>query len=99
MQYLVIFTPKIQFHIDGLPSDFLKLVSQEDAQVKVLYGQGGVRQVWELGTKSKGAALLFEAASWNDLQTMIDTLPLIKVEYADYQIWPLAQYPGFYKAS
>lgn len=99
MQYLVIFTPKVRFQNDGLPTDFLKLVAKEDAQVKVLYRQGGVRQVWELDTKSKGAALLFEAASSKDLQGMIDTLPLIKAEYADYQIWPLAQYPGFFTAS
>ena len=89
------FTPKLRFQTDGLPSDFPKLVAKEDAQVKVLYGQGGVRQVWELDTKSKGAVLLFEAASSKDLQTMIDSLPLVKVDYADYQVWPLAQYPGF----
>ena len=97
MQFLVIFTPKQKFETKSVPSDFTKFLAAEDAQVKLLYGQGGVRQVWALDTKSKGAALLFEVASAKELQSMIDSLPLIKVDYADYQIWPLAQYPGFFK--
>ncbi len=99
MQFLVIFTPKLIFETNGVPSDFPKFLAAEDAQVKVLYGQGGVRQVWALNTKAKGAALLFEVASAKELQSMIDSLPLVKVDYADYQIWPLAQYPGFFETA
>ena len=60
---------------------------------------GGLRQIWALDTKTRGAACLFEAKNPEDLQKMIDTFPLIKVDYADYQIYPLAPYPGFKKKS
>ncbi len=99
MQYLVIFTPKKKFETEGLPADFPKMEEEEEEQAKVLYGEGGLRQVWALDIKSKGAAVLFEAASTKDLQKMIDSFPLIKVAYADYQIWPLTPYPAFAKTS
>ena len=97
MQYLVIFTPKQKFETEGLPADFPKLEQEEEQQAQVLYSKGGLRQVWALDTKSKGAAVLFEADSTHQLQGMIDSFPLIKVDYADYKIWPLAPYPGFAK--
>ena len=97
MQSLVIFTPKQKFQTEGMPSDFAEQEAAEEVQAQVLYGQGGLRQVWALNIKSKGAAVLFEAASNDELKTMIDSFPLIKLDYADYQIWPLAPYPAFLK--
>ena len=97
MQYLVIFTPKEKFESEGIPSDFVKLEKEEEEQAQVLYTEGGPRQVWTLDIKSKGAAGLFEADSPSNRQKMIDTFPLIKVDYADYRILPLAPYPGFAK--
>lgn len=97
MQYLVIFTPKKKFETEGMPADFAKQEHEEEEQAQVLYTTGGLRQVWALDTKNKGAAYLFEAASPSALQTMIDSFPLIKVDYADYQISPLAPYSGFAK--
>lgn len=99
MQYIVIFTPKQKFEAEGMPPDFPKREQEEEEQAQVLYMEGGLRQVWALDTKTKGAACLFEAASPTDLQKMIDSFPLIKVDYADYQIWPLAPYPAFAKPS
>ena len=99
MQYFVIFTPKQKFQTEGMPSDFPKIEQQEEEQAQDLYMEGGLRQVWALDTKTKGAAVLFEAESPKDLQKMIDSFPLIKVDYADYQIWPLAPYPVFAKKS
>ncbi len=99
MQYLVIFTPKQKFETEGMPADFPKLEQEEEEQAQDLYMEGGMRQVWALDTKTKGAAVLFEAESPKDLQKMIDSFPLIKVDYADYQIWPLAPYPFFAKKS
>lgn len=95
MQYLVIFAPKEKFETDGMPADFMDMEMKEQAQAQVLYAEGGLRQVWALNTKQKGAAVLFEAASTDHLQQMIDSFPLIKVDYADYQILPLAPYPAF----
>lgn len=99
MQYLVIFTPKQKFEAAGMPSDFMRMKLEEQAQAQVLYAEGGLRQVWALDTKSKGAAVLFEAGSSTHLQEMIDSFPLIKVDYADYQVFPLAPYPAFGRKS
>ena len=99
MQYFVIFTPKQKFQTEGTPADFPQMEQKEEEQAQDLYMGGGLRQVWALDIKTKGAAVLFEAASPEELQKMIDTFPLIKVDYADYQVWPLAPYPGFAKKS
>ena len=99
MQYLVIFTPKQRFESEGLPADFPKLEKEEQEQARVLYMEDGLRQVWALDTKTKGAVVLFEAESPAGLQKMIDSFSLIKVDYADYQIWPLAPYPAFAEKS
>lgn len=99
MQYLVVFTPKQKFETAGMPSDFMKMELEEQAQAQILYAEGGLRQVWALDTKSKGAAVLFEADSPTHLLEMIDSFPLIKVDYADYQVFPLAPYPAFGKQS
>ena len=99
MQYLVIFQPKQKFQTEGVPDDFPKVEQAEEEQAQDLYMGGGLRQVWALDTKTRGAACLFEAEDEKDLQKMIDTFPLIKVDYADYQVYPLAPYPGFKKKS
>ena len=95
MEYLIIFTPKKRFETEGTPPDFPEREREEEDQAQVLYGEGGLRQVWALDVKTKGAAVLFEAGSPGELQAMIDSFPLIKVDYADYQVWPLAPYPAF----
>ena len=99
MQYLVIFQPKQKFQTEGTPDDFPKVEEAEEEQAQDLYMGGGLRQVWALDTKTRGAACLFEAKDSASLQKMIDTFPLIKVDYADYQVYPLAPYPGFKKKS
>lgn len=99
MQYLVVFTPKRKFQTDGMPSDFPEMELKEQAQARALYASGGLRQVRALDTKSRGGIVLFEADSLQHLQGMIDSFPLIQVDYADYQILPLAPYPAFGTAS
>ncbi len=54
MQYLVIFTPKKKFETDGMPADFMERELQEQAQVRVLYAGGGLRQVWAQVPKTRG---------------------------------------------
>lgn len=97
MQYLVIFQPKQKFQTEGAPDDFAKREQEEEEQAQDLYMGCGLRQVWALDTKTRGAACLFEAESPDALQKMIDSFTLIKVDYADYEIYPLAPYPGFKK--
>ncbi len=95
MQYLVIFTPKQKFETEGIPSDFEQQELAEQAQVRVLYAEGGLRQVWAKVPKTHGGIIVFEAESPNHLQTMIDSFPLVKHEYADFQIMPLQPHAAF----
>lgn len=99
MQYLVIFTPNPKFETDGIPPDFQQRELKDQAQVQVLYAEGGLRQAWALNTKTHGAAILFEAESPEHLQKMIDSFPLIKVDYSNPQVLPLMPYPAFTKKS
>ena len=93
MQYLVIFTPKKRFAVEGMPSDFTDKEEQE--QVRELYAGGGLRQVWAQVPRTHGGVVLFEAKSDQDLQTMINSFPLVKASYADPQIVPLQQHAAF----
>lgn len=99
MQYFVVFTPKKRFEVVGTPDDFPKLLPQEEARAKELYGEGTLRQSWVLGKRDKGAACLFEAASPEALQVIIDSFPLIQKGYSDYEIYSLAPDPVFAKPS
>ena len=99
MQFLVIFTPNKKFETEGMPSDFMEVEIQEQTQVRVLYAEGCLRQVWALDTKTRGGIVLFEAESPEHLQEMIDSFPLIKIDYAEYQILPLAPHAAFKKKS
>jgi len=99
MQYFVIFTPKQQFETDGMPSDFPQLLLEEEARAKALYAEGLLRQSWVLGTRDRGAAVLFEAESPEHLQEIIDSFPLIKADYSNTQVFPLAPDPAFAEKS
>ena len=99
MQYLVVFTPKKRFEVVGVPSDFTELLPLEEARAKELYGEGTLRQSWVVGKREKGAACLFEADSPKHLQEMIDSFPLIKASYSDYEIFPFAPDPVFARPS
>lgn len=99
MQYIVIFTPRKKFEKAGMPSDFPKLLKEEGAHAQALYGEGLLRQTWVLGTQDKGAVVLFEAKSPAHLQEIVDSFPLIKADYSDYQVVPLAPDPVFEKKS
>ncbi|MEH2335106.1 muconolactone Delta-isomerase family protein [Nostoc sp. UHCC 0926] len=95
MQYLVIFTPKQKFASPEMPSDFPQLLLEEEARAKDLYMEGLLRQSWVLGARDRGAAVLFEAESPERLQEIIDSFPLIKADYSDTQVFPLAPDPAF----
>ena len=95
MQYLVIFTPKKQFASEGMPSDFMDKEQQEQAQVRELYANGGLRQVWAQVPRTHGGVILFEAGSSDDLDKMINSFPLIKAGYAEPQFVPLQQHAAF----
>lgn len=95
MQYLVIFSPKQKFQTDGMPSDFMEMELKEQAQVRVLYAEGSLRQVWAQVPKTHGGVILFEAESPQHLQEKIDSFPLVKADYADFQSVPLQPHAAF----
>lgn len=95
MQYLVIFSPEQEYGSEGAPADFLEIELQEQAQTRVLYGDGSLRQVWALQPKGSGAAVIFEANSPEHLESVIRSFPLIKVGYSGYQVFQLAPHPAF----
>ena len=95
MQAIVIFSLKKKFETEGIPHDFMEKELKEQAQVRVLYAEGGLRQVWAKVPRTLGGVILFEADSPKHLQQMIDGFPLVKAEYADYQITPLQPHAAF----
>ena len=97
MQFLAVFTPNKKFEAEGMPADFAEMELKEQAQVRVLYAAGGARQVWALVGEKKilGGAILFEAESPEHLREMIDSFPLVKADYAEAQVWPLAPHAAF----
>ncbi len=95
MQYLVIFTPHEKFKTEGVPADFMERELQEEAQVRVLYAGNGLRQVWAKVPETLGAVTVFEAESPQHLQEMIDSFPLVKLDYCQYQITPLKPHAAF----
>ena len=95
MQFFVVFSPK-KDPIDGhLPQDFPEVEKDEQAQTRVLYSQGNLRQVWALAPKGSGAAVLFEADDERQLEQIIDTFPLIKRDYAYHEVFKLEPHPAF----
>ncbi len=99
MQYLVVFVPKHPSGSTGPPADFAQKEAEEEVQAQILYTEGRLRQVWALDTEHRGGVCLFEAESPAHLQKLIDSFPLVKVNYAEYQILPLAPYTWFAKKS
>lgn len=95
MQYLVVFSNKERFASEGMPTDFKEKMVEDQAQIKKLYAEGTVRQVWALARQDRGGVVLFEANSAEHLQGLIDEVPFVQLDYNDYQILPLDPYPGF----
>lgn len=95
MQYVVIFSLKKKFKTEGMPHDFVEKELEEQEHVRVLYAEGGLREVWAQVPKTLGGVILFEAESLEHLQKMIDGFPLVNSEYADYLITPLQPHAAF----
>ena len=99
MQYLVVFTPNEKFVIEGRPADFAAKEVEEQAEVRVQYTDGVARQVWALESTNRdqihGGIILYEADSPTTLQALIDHFPLIKADYAKYEILPIAPHAAF----
>ena len=99
MQYLVVFTPNEKFATEGRPADFAATELEERAEVRVQYASEGARQVWALESTGRdeiiGGVILYEAESPAALQTLIDHFPLVKADYAKYEILSVAPHAAF----
>ena len=95
MQFIVVFHPKDKFRTEGPPADFAQVEQAEQVQAKALYKSGGLRQIWGLKKEGKGAVGLFEAASSEELQSMVASFPMVQKDYADHEIFPLGSFEAF----
>ena len=95
MQFIVVFHPKDRFRTEGPPADFAQAEQAEQVQAKALYKLGGLRQVWALRTEGKGAVGLFEAASPEEVRSMVASFPMVQKGYADHEVFPLGPFGAF----
>lgn len=95
MQFIVVFHPKDKFRTEGPAADFAQVEQAEQVQAKALYKSGGIRQIWALKKEGKGAVGLFEAASHEELQSMVASFPMVQKDYADHEVFPLAPFEAF----
>ncbi len=95
MQFLVVFQPKDKFRTQGPPADLAQVELAEQVQAKALYKSGGIRQIWGLKREGKGAVGLFEAASIEELQSMVASFPMVQKDYADHEVFPLGPFAAF----
>ncbi len=95
MQFIVVFHPKDEFRTEGSPADFAQVELAEQVQAKALYKSGGIRQIWALKRPGKGAVGLFEAATQDELQSMVSSFPMVQKDYADHEVFPLGPFGAF----
>ena len=89
MEYLVIFNPKAP-PAPGDPSpEAAAALRAEQAPGRVLYGQGGLRQSWEIDTERRGAVCLFEADSVDHVRQMVESFPQVASGAVETQTVPL----------
>jgi muconolactone delta-isomerase len=92
MQYLVVFRRRTEEFTD---SQFAEFVEAEIQAARKLYMEGVVRQIWHRADVP-GACLMLEAASQDEVETAIQTLPLIQKNMLEIvMILPLKPYAGF----
>jgi muconolactone delta-isomerase len=93
MQFLVLTERKT----DQFPAEAWKpeLLAAEGERVRELYAAGIVRSIWRRKDRP-GAALVIEAASADEAQAAIDSLPLAKLGMIGFPVvTELEPYPAF----
>ena len=95
MQFLVVIQTKEQYVGGEPPPEFKKQHPQELKVGQQQYAKGQLRQSWEIDSDRHGAVCLYEAASREALQPLIDAYPHVQSGFADYQVFPL-KFDGAY---
>ena len=91
MQFLVISQRDEQ---NFTSDDFDAVIPAETEQVRNLYGESVIRQIW-LRDDVRGACFLLEAKSLKQAETIVGALPIAQRGMSDFQIIPLRPYGGF----
>jgi hypothetical protein len=76
------------------PGEFQPLLAAEARRVWQLY-QDGIRREIYFREDQSAAVLVLEAASEAACRTILATLPLVQAGLIDFELIPLAFYPGF----
>ena len=74
--------------------DFAPLLEPEAERARELYAEGTVRAIWGR-LDVKGAVLQLEAASLEEAQAALDTLPIVRAGMMKITLVPLTGYRGF----
>lgn len=97
MQFLVLFLNKPEFVGEGgkMPDDFLQRLAEDTLELRKMYEEGAMRQIWTLDIPERGGAALVEAASTEEAEQLMQRVPLVALDYNNYELYPLMPYRGF----
>ena len=76
------------------PEDFAPHLKAEAARVWELYKSGQLREIYFRGDRSE-AILILECADVDEAEGLLATLPLVQAGLIEFEVIPLAPYPGF----
>jgi hypothetical protein len=79
---------------DVSASEFKPHLREEAWQVWELYLSGVLREIYFRQDKMN-AVLILECSSQAEAQSILDTLPLVQASLIEFEVIPLAPYPGF----
>ena len=85
----------IEKELDGKTSkDFQPFLKEEAMAVWELYKNNILREIYFRADQSS-AVLILECKDVNQAKLILSDLPLVKEKLIDFEIIPLAPYPGF----
>jgi muconolactone delta-isomerase len=91
VQFMVLSARRTEQFADA---DFDRVIPEETEQVRMLYVQGVVRQIW-LRDDRPGACFLVEAADVDEARHVVDALPMASCGLSEFTVIPLSPYRGF----
>jgi muconolactone delta-isomerase len=85
----------IEHEIPGTSGDqFSPLLREEAACAWELYRRGVIRELYFRADRSE-AVLVLECTSLGEAQAVLANLPLVRHRLIEFELIPLAPYPGF----
>jgi muconolactone delta-isomerase len=85
----------IEKELDKKPAaDMAPLLEREARRAWELYQSGTFREIYFM-QEHRLAVIMLEAENAAEAKKALDSLPLVKEGYIDFDVMPLAPYPGF----